>query len=99
MPCSYWGSLCSTCSRSGVRTAVTARARKLATSSLRAVPARSFIPSGTPWSEYWLGSPAAFSGSVRSEEHTSELQSRENLVCRLLLEKKNDQNRHDREIT
>src|SRR5690606_41911846 len=27
-------------------------------------------------------------GSCRSEEHTSELQSRENLVCRLLLEKK-----------
>src|SRR5690606_40020291 len=27
----------------------------------------------------------------RSEEHTSELQSRENLVCRLLLEKKNRQ--------
>src|SRR5690606_41439577 len=27
--------------------------------------------------------------SFRSEEHTSELQSRENLVCRLLLEKKN----------
>src|SRR5207302_10349969 len=31
--------------------------------------------------------------STRSEEHTSELQSRENLVCRLLLEKKN---RHSR---
>src|SRR5690606_40150966 len=28
-------------------------------------------------------------GIRRSEEHTSELQSRENLVCRLLLEKKN----------
>src|SRR5690606_41758049 len=28
----------------------------------------------------WIG--------MRSEEHTSELQSRENLVCRLLLEKK-----------
>src|SRR5690606_40729255 len=27
-------------------------------------------------------------GPQRSEEHTSELQSRENLVCRLLLEKK-----------
>src|SRR5690606_42041434 len=27
-------------------------------------------------------------GPARSEEHTSELQSRENLVCRLLLEKK-----------
>src|SRR5690606_22047766 len=29
--------------------------------------------------------------SARSEEHTSELQSRENLVCRLLLEKKKEQ--------
>src|SRR5690606_41422833 len=27
--------------------------------------------------------------AIKSEEHTSELQSRENLVCRLLLEKKN----------
>src|SRR5690606_41392227 len=32
---------------------------------------------------------AAFAATTRrSEEHTSELQSRENLVCRLLLEKK-----------
>src|SRR5690606_41671447 len=30
----------------------------------------------------------AFFNRNRSEEHTSELQSRENLVCRLLLEKK-----------
>src|SRR5207302_4843129 len=30
---------------------------------------------------------------VRSEEHTSELQSRENLVCRLLLEKKKKSNK------
>src|SRR2546430_13410344 len=30
-------------------------------------------------------------GAVRSEEHTSELQSQSNLVCRLLLEKKNSQ--------
>src|SRR5690606_40972920 len=29
--------------------------------------------------------------SCRSEEHTSELQSRENLVCRLLLEKKKNE--------
>src|SRR5690349_22850487 len=29
----------------------------------------------------------------RSEEHTSELQSRRDLVCRLLLEKKNKSNR------
>src|SRR3712207_8479715 len=30
----------------------------------------------------------------RSEEHTSELQSRQYLVCRLLLEKKKQTNRH-----
>src|SRR5436305_4021472 len=29
-------------------------------------------------------------GRIRSEEHTSELQSRPHLVCRLLLEKKKD---------
>src|SRR5438270_7422715 len=33
--------------------------------------------------------PRAFALRVRSEEHTSELQSQSNLVCRLLLEKKN----------
>src|SRR3712207_7036370 len=31
----------------------------------------------------------------RSEEHTSELQSRQYLVCRLLLEKKNKHNTHN----
>src|SRR3712207_8639630 len=31
----------------------------------------------------------------RSEEHTSELQSRQYLVCRLLLEKKKKENRSD----
>src|SRR5690606_41464893 len=39
---------------------------------------------GGPHSPTEIGAVAA-----RSEEHTSELQSRENLVCRLLLEKKN----------
>src|SRR5690606_41884678 len=34
---------------------------------------------------------AALDVFPRSEEHTSELQSRENLVCRLLLEKKKEQ--------
>src|SRR5690606_1086145 len=36
--------------------------------------------------DYWLITHE--NGTARSEEHTSELQSRENLVCRLLLEKK-----------
>src|SRR5436190_18277549 len=31
-------------------------------------------------------------GKARSEEHTSELQSHSDLVCRLLLEKKNNKN-------
>src|SRR2546427_5288759 len=35
-------------------------------------------------------------GSVRSEEHTSELQSQSNLVCRLLLEKKKKKKRNTR---
>src|SRR6202045_2944152 len=37
----------------------------------------------------------AFSFDLRSEEHTSELQSRENLVCRLLLEKNQDSQSFD----
>src|SRR5207244_6513813 len=35
-----------------------------------------------------LGSPGGSSTMERSEEHTSELQSPDHLVCRLLLEKK-----------
>src|SRR2546422_3812913 len=41
----------------------------------------------TPWPEPWtIASGLRVPG--RSEEHTSELQSRLHLVCRLLLEKK-----------
>src|SRR5438105_9718466 len=36
----------------------------------------------------WSGSRTSSSTRSRSEEHTSELQSRVDLVCRLLLEKK-----------
>src|SRR5690606_41147686 len=49
----------------------------------------------------WATPPARRSSPVpasswppRSEEHTSELQSRENLVCRLLLEKKKYKHYH-----
>src|SRR5690606_41092705 len=35
--------------------------------------------------------------TIRSEEHTSELQSRENLVCRLLLEKKKNNKTDNKE--
>src|SRR2546429_6016983 len=41
----------------------------------------------------WLGTETAFV-DIRSEEHTSELQSRLHLVCRLLLEKKKQTTNH-----
>src|SRR5256884_5450589 len=43
---------------------------------------------GVPHYEAIPGSEPAFYNNLRSEEHTSELQSRLHLVCRLLLEKK-----------
>src|SRR2546422_2040126 len=42
------------------------------------------VNGGKSWSS-WYNQPTA---QMRSEEHTSELQSRLHLVCRLLLEKK-----------
>src|SRR5690625_1645034 len=44
------------------------------------------------WSarSYFCRKPTTAAAVERSEEHTSELQSRGHLVCRLLLEKKND---------
>src|SRR5688572_30863425 len=55
------------------------------------------MPHGSRWRpprtrhEFRTGFPSAGRcgrGGLRSEEHTSELQSQSNLVCRLLLEKK-----------
>src|SRR3989442_9020993 len=47
-----------------------------------------------------VAAPARRADGVRSEEHTSELQSRPHLVCRLLLEKKKtDQLLSTRSIT
>src|SRR5690625_5959698 len=49
---------------------------------------RSLAPEG-PGSFYVLSPVPHLGSQIRSEEHTSELQSRGHLVCRLLLEKKN----------
>src|SRR5690606_41911178 len=59
------------------RTVPGARSPRTASRSRRSPPRRP----GTP-------APGRAWAAARSEEHTSELQSRENLVCRLLLEKK-----------
>src|SRR5690606_41310489 len=50
---------------------------------------RFWLPAAAPTPNEPVPAAAAHTPSpARSEEHTSELQSRENLVCRLLLEKK-----------
>src|SRR5574340_1770862 len=56
------------------------------------------------WGSAWRRCPAASRScasrtSPRSEEHTSELQSPKDLVCRLLLEKKKKTVRSDRNAT
>src|SRR5690606_41701769 len=55
---------------------------------IRKRDARAVSGSPMPRRSLWRSSRLAW--QIRSEEHTSELQSRENLVCRPLLEKKND---------
>src|SRR5258708_22966917 len=76
--------------------------------STPAVPRKSMLPSKGRWTgrgslaactsktllpALWI-SPrvSARSRATRSEEHTSELQSPDHLVCRLLLEKKKEKN-------
>src|SRR5438477_5602879 len=50
-----------------------------------------------PGGSHWRGEESAPRSIVRSEEHTSELQSHVNLVCRLLLEKKNEKDEDEDE--
>src|SRR5690606_41171268 len=71
--------------------AARSRARHGSVARSSAAPA-AFAPTSTPLTAASSSDATArvtrTSTRVRSEEHTSELQSRENLVCRLLLEKK-----------
>src|SRR2546430_4654767 len=68
------------------RSKTTVRVTSLIRSS-RACAAR--MVATRSWSGLWNSSVGPQSGyAFRSEEHTSELQSQSNLVCRLLLEKK-----------
>src|SRR5947199_8129284 len=73
------------------------------TTLFRSVVARAFAPPGTTYapaklpfdqgsSEHGTHVAGIAAGDDRSEEHTSELQSLRQLVCRLLVEKKNLQN-------
>src|SRR3712207_7885768 len=79
------------------------------TTLFRSVAARNARRSPLQWARSWYiayfqlpylpewsltrGGAGAGKRAFRSEEHTSELQSRQNLVCRLLLEKKKTQSK------
>src|SRR3982751_7147824 len=62
-----------------------------ATTEIYTLSLHDALPISTPgWTRRWTRSARRASRHTwRSEEHTSELQSRSDLVCRLLLEKKN----------
>src|SRR5258708_14364989 len=64
------------------------RSLRICTSSAITPAYRPSIRSGTKSSSTDWSSGQPCSTSRRSEEHTSELQSPDHLVCRLLLEKK-----------
>src|SRR5215211_6675015 len=79
--------------RASSRTALTARGRSSGHRSARARPVSTRRCGRTAQAS--RTSPAA-SRLPRSEEHTSELQSHSDLVCRLLLEKKKKNNSNNR---
>src|SRR6266511_6437660 len=59
-----------------------------ATTEIYTLSLHDALPISTACSTCWCSCSRMRATQWRSEEHTSELQSRENLVCRLLLEKK-----------
>src|SRR5207302_7545121 len=67
--------------------ATTARSRQRPARRTTVWTASTPPPLSQPATRIFICRPRRWCGG-RSEEHTSELQSRENLVCRLLLEKK-----------
>src|SRR2546427_8059369 len=54
------------------------------------------VPSRDSWRAVSSRRRRGKAPDARSEEHTSELQSQSNLVCRLLLEKKKKERKHER---
>src|SRR2546430_13243700 len=78
------------------------RSRRLARPTRRgsAGPRQALLAGHVEATSTWVGARALAgrrapgNGRLRSEEHTSELQSQSNLVCRLLLEKKKTIQKH-----
>src|SRR5690606_41096016 len=59
------------------------------------LPKEQFYVLERPGSKRYIKKELLKRNILRSEEHTSEVQSRENLVCRLLLEKKNNKSNNN----
>src|SRR2546430_10237205 len=80
-------SLCDTSSR------IPAEAKPQWDDRIRTAEAKGMEPLVEPTLARWFTAPFREKKKdvVRSEEHTSELQSQSNLVCRLLLEKKKNE--------
>src|SRR5205814_8499114 len=74
--------------RSGLREVIASRT--LARRFALAIGQPLRVEGGNPWQVVGLfdARGSAYDSEIRSEEHTSELQSLRHLVCRLLLEKK-----------
>src|SRR5260370_12579049 len=68
------------------------------TTLFRSPAATSTAEEGRPLPQGARGDREVPAGTSRSEEHTSELQSHLNLVCRLLLEKKKTRNSNQSNI-
>src|SRR5687768_18613824 len=67
-----------------------------ATTEIYTLSLHDALPISPPWRarlRHSAAAPTAHSIVARSEEHTSELQSRLHIVCRLLLEKKKTKNK------
>src|SRR5256886_12346226 len=75
----------------GVQTCALPISRAAASRASRRSASRSSIRSS-------IGASQTRQKATRSEEHTSELQSQSNLVCRLLLEKKKKKKKHNMHI-
>src|SRR2546430_9012826 len=79
----------SRCLEPSLYATATATGRRLGTGST--IPASSWAGGRPTGRTFDHPSPTEPGHDLRSEEHTSELQSQSNLVCRLLLEKKKKQ--------
>src|SRR5438034_1981758 len=87
LPCCLFRPLLRVSARVIWRTRSARKLKQMQESSSRIVEARASSP-------VLLGSTQT-KGTMRSEEHTSELQSHSDLVCRLLLEKKKERHEHE----